>query len=175
MRLRGAIVGALFPILYVLSVEVVAHVGHRAGWPTGTLRLWELYSSPWFNYSMGSDGLWRAYWVWETFCNILREQYGTDTPLGASFFVISVAVAAVLVLTATKLHVALLLPLIAAVADIALVIGHDWDATFFGIACGLVLAIPLAGCARRKREPEQRRKHTHLSPSVTASLNACSK
>ena len=33
--LGGAIVGALFPMLYVLSVEVVADVGHRAGWPTG--------------------------------------------------------------------------------------------------------------------------------------------
>ena len=94
--------------------------------------------------------------MWETFCNILREQYGTDTPLGASFFAHfgrSRRRAGSNSDEASR-FIALAL-LVAAVAYIALVIGHDWDATFFGIACSLVLAIPLAGCARRNREPEQ--------------------
>jgi hypothetical protein len=150
-RLRGAIVGGLFPVLYVLSIEVCAHVGHRAAWPTGTLKLWELYSSLWFNLNW-SPSLSKAYWVWETWCDVLRLQYGTDTPLVAQSFIILLAVAAVLVITARKLHAALLLPFVAAVAGIALAIGHDFDATFFGLACGLVFAIPLAGCGRRKRD-----------------------
>jgi hypothetical protein len=150
--LRGAIVGVLFPVLYVLSIEVVSHVGHRAAWPTGTLRLWELYSSPWYNHPIGSPSLWKAYWVWVTLCEDLRGQYGTGTlPLAQSFMIL-LAVAAVMVITARKLHAALLLPLVAAVTGIALAIGHDFDATFFGLACGLVFAIPLAGCGRRKRD-----------------------
>jgi hypothetical protein len=152
-RVCVAIVGAIFPVLYVLSIEVVSHVGHRAAWPTGTLRLWELYSSPWYNHPIGSDRLWKAYWVWDTLCDVLVEQCGTDKLLAAPFFIILVVVAAVLVLTARKLHAALLLPLVAVVAGVALAIGHDWDATFFGLAGGLVFAIPLAGCGRRKRDP----------------------
>jgi hypothetical protein len=152
-RLRGAIVGGSFPVLYVLSIEVSAHVGHRAAWPTGTLRLWEFYSSLWYNHPIGSPTLWKAYWVWATLCDVLRTQYGTDTPLVAQSFIILLAVTAVLVITARKLHAALLLPFVAAVAGIALAIGHDFDATFFGLACGLVFAIPLAGCGRRKRDP----------------------
>jgi len=151
-RLLGAIVGGLFPVLYVLSIEVVSHVGHRAAWPTGTLRLWELYSSLWYNHPIGSPSLWNAYWVWVTLCDVLRAQYGTDTPLVAQFFIILLAVAAVLVITARKLHAALLLPFVAAVAGTALAIGHDFDATFFGLACGLVFAVPLAGCGGRKRD-----------------------
>jgi hypothetical protein len=152
-RVCGAIVGAIFPVLYVLSIEVVSHVGHRAAWPKGTLRLWELYSSPWYNHPIGSDSLWKAYWVWDTFCDVLVEQCGTDKPLAAPFFIILVVVATALVLTARRLHAALLLPLFAIVAGLALAIGHDWDATFFGLAGGLVLAIPLAGRGRRKRDP----------------------
>ncbi len=152
-RVCGAIIGAIFPVLYVLSIEVAAHVGRRAAWPTGTLRLWELYSSPWYNHPIGSDGLWKAYWVWDTLCDVLVEHYGTDKPLAAPFFIILAVVAAVLVLTARKLHGALLLPLAAVVAGLSLAIGHDWDATFFGLAVGLVIAIPLAGRGRRKRDP----------------------
>ena len=150
-RLRGAIVGGLFPLLYVLSIEVVSHVGHRAAWPTGTLQLWEFYSSLWYNHPIGSPILWKAYWVWVTLCDVLRAQYGTDAPLVAQSFILLLAVAAVLVITARRIHAALLLPLVAAVAGIALAIGHDFDATFFGLACGLVFAIPLAGYGRRKR------------------------
>jgi hypothetical protein len=153
-RLRGAIIGGLLPVLYVLSIEVVAHVGHRAGWPRGTLRLWEHYSSLWYNnHSFGSPGLWNAFWVWATLCDVLRQQFGTDTPLAAQFFMILLAVVAVLVLAARKLHPAILLPLAAVVAGVALAIGRDFDATYFGVACGLVFAIPLAGCGRRKRDP----------------------
>jgi hypothetical protein len=152
-RLRGAIVGGLFPVLYVLSIEVVSHVGHRAAWPTGTLQLWELYSSLWYNnHPIGSPSLWKAYWVWVTLCDVLREQYGTGTPPVAQSLIILLAVAAVSIITARKLHAALLLPFVAAVAGIALAIGHDFDATFFGLACGLVFAIPLACCGRRKRD-----------------------
>ena len=97
--------------------------------------------------------------MWDTLCDVLRLQYGTDTPLVAQSFIILhksklLAVAAVLVITARKLHAALLLPFVADVAGIALAIGHDFDATFFGLACGLVFAIPLAGCGRRKRDLE---------------------
>ena len=101
---------------------------------------------------VGSPSLWKAYWVWVTLCEDLRAQYGTGTLPLAQSFIIWLAVAAVLVVTARKLHAALLLPLVAAVAGIALAIGHDFDATFFGLACGLVFAIPLAGCGRRKRD-----------------------
>ncbi len=152
-RLRGAIVGGLLPVLYVLSIEVAAHVGHRAAWPTGTLRFWEFYSSLWYNHPIGSPMLWKTYWVWATLCDVLREQYGTDTPLVAQSFINLLAVTAVLVTTARKIHAALLLPFAAVVAGIALGIGHDFDATFFGLACGLVFAIPLDGCGRRKRDP----------------------
>jgi hypothetical protein len=48
--------------------------------------------------------------VWDTLCDVLVEQCGTDKPLAAPFFIILVVVAAVLVLTAGKLHAALLLP-----------------------------------------------------------------
>jgi hypothetical protein len=152
-RVRGAIVGVIFPILYVLSIEVVAHVGHWAAWPTGTLRLWELYSSPWYNHPIGSDGLWKTYWVWDTLCDALVEQYGTEKPLAAPFFIGWVVVAVVLVLIARKLHASMLLPLVAVVAGVALAIGRDWDATFLGLGGGLVFAIPLAGCGRRKPDP----------------------
>ena len=102
------------------------------------------------------SNLWNAYWVWVTFCDVLRAQFGTDTPTFVQFSLILLAVTAVLVITARKIHPALLLPVVAAVADIALVIGKDFDATFFGLACGLILAIPLAGSARRKRDPENK-------------------
>ena len=69
-----------------------------------------LRSSPWYNLPIGSDNLWKAFWVWDTLCDVLVEQCGTDKPLAAPFFIILVAVAAVLVLTARKLHAALLLP-----------------------------------------------------------------
>ena len=152
-RLRGAIVGGLLPVLYVLSIEVVAHVGHRAAWPTGTLKLWEFYSWLWYNnHVSGSPGLWNAFWLWVTLCDVLRVQFGTDTPLAAQFFIILLAVVAVLVLAARKLHPAMLLPLAAVVAAVALAIGHDFDATFLGLATGLVFAIPVAGCGRRKRD-----------------------
>jgi H+/gluconate symporter-like permease len=81
------------------------------------------------------------------------EQCGTDQPMAAPFFIILVVVAAVLVLTAKKLHAALLLPLVAVVAGLAGAIGHDWDATFLGLTGGLCFAIPLADCGRRKQDP----------------------
>ena len=151
--LRGAILGGLLPVLYVLSIEVAAHVGHRAGWPAGTLRSWEFYSSLWFNHPIDSPTLWKTYWVWETLCNVLRAQYGTDSPLEARSLVILVTVAAVSIIAARKIRAAMLLPLVAAVAGIALAIGHDFDATFFGLACGLIFAIPLAGRGMRTRDP----------------------
>jgi hypothetical protein len=161
-RLRGAIVGAVFPVLYVLSIEVASHVGHRAGWPTGTLRLWEQYSSPWYNHPIGSDSVWKAYWVWDTFCSVLRGQYGTDARLAPQFLINLLAVAAVLVLTARSVPAPLLLPLAAVVAGIAIAIGQDFDATFFGLACGLIFAIPLAGCGRREQSVVANRS---VSPS----------
>jgi hypothetical protein len=82
----------------------------------------------------------------------MRTQFGTRTASVAQFFIILVAVAAVLVITAWKLRAALLLPFVAAVTGAALAIGHDFDAAFFGLACGLVVAIPLAGYGRRKRD-----------------------
>src|SRR5262249_1200185 len=120
---------------------------------TGALRIWEIYSSPWYNHPIGSDRLWKAYWVWDTLCDDLVERYGTDRPLAASFFIILVVVAAVLILTARKLHAAMLLALVAVTLGVALAIGHDWDATFLGLAGGLLFAISLAGCGRRKRDP----------------------
>ena len=62
------------------------------------------------------------------------------------------AVTVVSVITAIKIHAALFLPWMAVVAGIALAIGHDFDATFFGLASGLVVAIPLAGSGRRKQD-----------------------
>jgi hypothetical protein len=153
LRLRGAILGGLLPVLYVLSIEVAAHVGHRAGWPAGALRSWEFYSSLWFNHPIDSAALWKAYWVWETLCNDLRASYGTDAPLAARSLIILLAVAAVSVIAARKIHPAMLLPLVAAVAGTALAIGHDFDATFFGLASGLIIAVPLAGRGRRKPVP----------------------
>ncbi|WP_435018664.1 hypothetical protein TA3x_000648 [Tundrisphaera sp. TA3] len=152
-RLCGAILGGLLPILYVLSIEVAAHVGHRAGWPAGMLRLWEFYSSVWFSHSIDSPSLWSAYWTWETLCVDLRAQYGADTPLASQFFVNLIAVAAISIMAARKIHAAMLMPLVAVVAGTGLAIGHDLDATFLGCSCGLIIAIPLAGRGRRKREP----------------------
>jgi hypothetical protein len=152
-RLRGAILGGLLPVLYVLSIEVAAHVGHRAGWPAGVLRSWEFYSSLWFNHPIDSATFWKGYWVWETLCNDLRARYGTDAPLAAQFLVTLLTVAAVSIMAARWIHAAMLLPFVAAVAGIALAIAHDFDATFLGFSCGLIIAIPLAGRGRRKPDP----------------------
>lgn len=166
-RLRGSILGGILPVLYVLSIEVAAHVGHRAGWPAGTLRSWEFYSSLWFNYPIDSPTLWKAYWVWETLCNDLRVRYGTDTPLASQFLVTLIAVAVVSIMAARRIHTAMLLPLVAAIAGIALVVAHDFDATFFGISCGLIIAIPFAGRGRRKRDP---RINIHDKVEVSVAL-----
>lgn len=86
-RLRGAIVGALLPVLYLLSIEVLLHVGHRAGWPSGTLRLWEHYSWLWYGHPhqpVGSDGLWKAFRLWDTWGNVLRVQYGNGARIASS-------------------------------------------------------------------------------------------
>ena len=58
------------------------------------LRLWESYSSLWFNHPIDSPSLWKAYWTWETLCVDLRAQYGTDTPLASQFLATLIAVAA---------------------------------------------------------------------------------
>lgn len=147
-QLRGAFLGGLLPVLYVLSIEVFFHVGHRAAWPNGTLRLWEFYSSLWYNHPIDSPVLWKTYWMWDTLCGVLRVQHGTDAPLSARSFIVLFTVTVVLPVAARKIHAAMLLPLAAVVFGLTLPIGHDFDATFFGVSLGLVFAIPIAGCGR---------------------------
>ena len=142
--LRGAIDGATLILIYGLSIRVIEHIGHRAGWPAGMLLLWERYSQLWF--AVVSTRVWKAFMWWECFYEDIQRMYGSESPPGISSLAIGLLIAAMIVWGGRRLHVALLLPYAIGVAGLAVVACKDVDAAFCGWACGLLFAIPVAGC-----------------------------
>lgn len=57
-RWRGALLGLVVPIFYVLSIHVAEHIGHRAGWPSSSWACCSIYESLWYRQSpFGSDAM----------------------------------------------------------------------------------------------------------------------
>lgn len=140
---RGAWLGVLLPIAYVLSIRILEHVGHRMGWPGGTLRIWECYSAPWFNTDVGSGPIWSLYWLWEAWCEVVEERFGTETPLSFLCVCALLFVAGNMLLVRRFGRPAYVAPSGLAMLALALAATHDFDAAATGFVAGGLGAIVL--------------------------------
>ena len=150
---RGAWLGVLLPIAYVLSIRILEHVGHRMGWPGSTLLLWECYSAIWFN--IGDMGLETremvsVYWVWETWCEVMEEQFGTELPLNLLSLGGVLFVCGGMLLVRRYWRAAFVAPIGLVALAIALAATHDFDAATAGFVAGGLGAIVMnrRGAAR---------------------------
>ncbi len=66
----GAVLAGTFLLLYVASLPLVEQLGSALDWPTGTLRLYELYCQP-FYHIVTVAWFYPPYYVWATFCDMV--------------------------------------------------------------------------------------------------------
>jgi hypothetical protein len=140
---RGAWLGVLLPIAYVLSIRILEHAGQRMGWPGATLKVWELYSALWFNMGVGSGAIWSAYWQWETWCEVMEERFGTEAPLGLLSLCALSLVCAGMLLVRRLGRAAYVAPFGVVLLAISLAATHDFDAAAAGFVTGSLGAIAM--------------------------------
>ncbi|HEV3341395.1 MAG TPA: hypothetical protein VG125_13585 [Pirellulales bacterium] len=140
--LRGAMLGALLPVAYVLSIPVVEHLGRRARWPGATWSYCSAYESLWYTKQpFGSNGLWRGYWFWDTWCDVMRVGFGSDGATTARALIAFLVVGGPMLWVRRRKHAALVVPAGIIAAGFALATCHDFDAVFFGFTLGGLGAI----------------------------------
>ncbi|HEV7221147.1 MAG TPA: hypothetical protein VGN42_00500 [Pirellulales bacterium] len=147
---RGALFGVVAPIFYVLSIQVVEHVGHRAGWPGSSWTCCSLYESLWYRQSpFGSETLWHGYWFWTTWCEVMSQQFGAERPMNAASLAAVILVCGTMLWVRRRQHPVFVAPLGTIAAGLALVSCHDFDAAFLGFATGSLATIVLSKRERK--------------------------
>ncbi len=142
---RGALFGMVLPVFYVLSIQVVEHIGHRAGWPGNSWSCCALYESLWYLQSpFGSETLWRGYWFWTTWHEVMSQQFGAEQPMDGASLAAVILVCGVMLWVRRHQHPAFVAPLGIIAAGLALVSCHDLDAALLGFGTGSLGAIMLS-------------------------------
>jgi hypothetical protein len=67
--LLGASLGVGLIFVYAFSSPILERMGHVAGWPGNSLRLWEKFTGPVF--SLRGRWFWSIYNTWDEWCAML--------------------------------------------------------------------------------------------------------
>jgi hypothetical protein len=90
--LLGAAVGFALLFAYGFSPPVLERIGHAIGWPGPTLRLWEKFTAPVYDYCCTYPWFWRIFEVWDVLTVMLVDHLGPT----ASFILLPVLLLAAL-------------------------------------------------------------------------------
>ncbi len=63
--LLGASAGFVLIFVYGFSPPVLERIGHAIGWPGTTLRLWERFTAPVYDYCCPTLWFWRIFELWD--------------------------------------------------------------------------------------------------------------
>lgn len=77
--LPGASVGFALIFAYGFSPPVLERIGHAIGWPGPTLRLWERFTAPVYDYVCIYPWFWRVFVVWDILTVMLVDHLGPAT------------------------------------------------------------------------------------------------
>lgn len=69
--LLGASVGLGLIFAYGFSPPVLERIGHAMGWPGQSLRVWEKFTAPVFDYCCRVPWFWHIYVVWDEWTSML--------------------------------------------------------------------------------------------------------
>jgi hypothetical protein len=77
--LFGASVGLVLIFAYGFSPPVLERIGHAMGWPGQSLRVWEKFTAPVYDYCCRDPWFWQIFVVWDTWTAMLVAQ-----PIGSA-------------------------------------------------------------------------------------------
>ena len=142
--LRGMLFGAVLPVIHVLSIPVVEHVGSRARWPGPTWSYCSAYESLWYRKEVfGSATVWRGYWFWDTWCDVMRVDFGSGDPVTARMPIAFFIILGTMLCVRRRAHPGFVVPAGIIAAGVTLATCHDFDAAFLGVMLGGLGAILL--------------------------------